>query len=65
MARIRIVPAKDLSQKDLRASKYVGNPQREAKDVVVRWCLFTGLSPRGESMNKLRQFIEEALRARG
>ena len=62
--RTRIVPANELDQKDLRASRYVANPKRMARELVQRWSgEFGGVvntrSPAGKCLMVL---VEEAIR---
>lgn len=61
--RIAIVPASKLSTKDLRASAYVTNPRKVARDVVESWCKeYPVVSLRTKGGKRLLELVEAAIR---
>ncbi len=62
--RVAVVPSSELDTKDLRASRYVVNPKRMARELVQKWgSEFGGVaSTRSPAGKRLMALTEAALR---
>ena len=61
--RVGIIPAEKINSRDLRASSYVLNPDRVAKDLVTLWAKnHPVLSRRSPALLDLERRVAEVLR---
>lgn len=62
--RIGIIPASAITAKDLRASSYVANPKRMARELVSQWSTeFGGIATtRSKAGKRLMELVEQAIR---